>query len=175
MTADTARFWNPARKRLYGFVLLGTMAFGAWQSLANWRDNHGFLINISPSLPNWAYLLERKTPAQRGDLIFFRAPASDVLVKTFGEGEHLFGKRVYGIAGDVVTLESRSFFVNGKQVAVAKPATKRGDPLDVGPTGTIPHGCYFVGTDHPDSFDSRYALIGWICRDRVLGTGTAIL
>ncbi|MCK9553904.1 S26 family signal peptidase, partial [Aquamicrobium sp.] len=168
-------FGNPARKRLYGVVLLATLAFLVWQALATWRDNHGILVNMSPSLPNWAFLLERKAPAQRGDLIFFRAPASDILAATFGEGEHLLGKHVHGVGGDVVTRDGAAFYVNGELAAVAKSETKRGELLEAGPTGIIPHGCYFVATDHKDSFDSRYALIGWICRDRIVGTGTPIL
>jgi conjugal transfer pilin signal peptidase TrbI len=60
-------------------------------------------------------------------------------------------------------------------VALAKPATRFGEPLALGPTGTIPRGCYFVGTPHRDSFDSRYAAIGWACRPRIIGVGEAIL
>ena len=43
------------------------------------------------------------------------------------------------------------------------------------PRVIIPRGCYFVATPNKDSFDSRYAVIGWICRPRVIGVGEAIL
>jgi conjugal transfer pilin signal peptidase TrbI len=39
----------------------------------------------------------------------------------------------------------------------------------------VPRDCYYVGTDHPDGFDSRYAEIGFACRKAILGTGTPIL
>jgi conjugal transfer pilin signal peptidase TrbI len=39
----------------------------------------------------------------------------------------------------------------------------------------VPRGCYFVTTGHKDGFDSRYAAIGWICRQRILGVGRPIL
>ena len=50
-----------------------------------------------------------------------------------------------------------------------------GEPLALGPTGTVPRGCYFVTTEHKDGFDSRYAAIGWICAPRILGVGRPIL
>ena len=49
------------------------------------------------------------------------------------------------------------------------------DLLAAGPTGVLPRGCYFVATPNKDSFDSRYAAIGWICRAQVIGVGEAIL
>ena len=74
-----------------------------------------------------------------------------------------------------MTRRGRLFLVNGRAIALAKSSTLRGEPLELGPTGTIPRGCYFVATPNKDSFDSRYALIGWICRRQVLGTGEAFL
>jgi len=82
---------------------------------------------------------------------------------------------VYGVAGDVVTRQGPDFFINGKHVALAKHKSRRGEPLAAGPIGVIPHGCYFAGTPHKDGFDSRYAIIGWICRDRIVGTGSPVL
>lgn len=138
------------------------------------RD-HALLINASPSLPYWAIWLDRNRVPGRGDLILFDPPRSELLTRHFGTEPLPFGKRVYGVAGDIVTEKDRAFFVNGRKVAVAKTATLRGEPLALGPTGTIPNGCYFVGSPHKDGFDSRYAAIGWICRRQVLGVGRAVL
>ena len=80
-----------------------------------------------------------------------------------------------GIPGDIVTEKDRAFFVNGRLVAKAKPRSRLGEPLALGPTGRVPRGCYFVTTEHKDGFDSRYAAIGWICAPRILGVGRAIL
>ena len=77
--------------------------------------------------------------------------------------------------GDVVTEKDRNFFVNSRKVAVAKRASRFGEPLALGPTGVVPQGCYFVTTAHTDGFDSRYAAIGWICARRILGVGRPIL
>lgn len=80
-----------------------------------------------------------------------------------------------GVAGDRVTEKDRAFFVNGVAVARAKAASRLGEPLPLGPTGTIPKDCYFVGSEHKDGFDSRYAAIGWICRPQVIGVGRPVL
>ncbi len=111
----------------------------------------------------------------RGDIIVFDPPPSTLLTAHFGDEPKPFTKKVIGVAGDRVTRKKRTYFVNGRAVATAKPVSMRGEPLELGPTGLIPHGCYFVGTEHKDGFDSRYAAIGWICRPRVLGVGRPIL
>ena len=148
------------------------LAFSATREFA--RD-HALLINASPSLPYWAIWLDRGVAPRRGDLILFDPPPSALLTRHFGRAPKPFGKRVVGIAGDVVTRRDRTFLVNGRAVALAKPHTRWGEPLALGPTGTIPRGCYFVATAHKDGFDSRYAAIRWICTPRVLGVGRAIL
>ena len=147
----------------------------ALSSLSAFARDHALMINASPSLPYWAVWLTRGAEPQRGDIILFDPPASPLLVKHFGSEPKPFGKRVSGVPGDVVTERNRAFFVNGRLVARAKPRSRLGEPLALGPTGTVPRGCYFVTTEHKDGFDSRYAAIGWICRDRILGTGRAIL
>lgn len=172
--APQARARSP-RYRRYAALILVLGGISLYQSVSAWKASHAFLINVSPSLPNWAFVLETKAPPSRGDLIFFRPPSSKVLINNFGTKPQLFGKHVYGVAGDVVSRDDRTFFVNGRPVAIAKTHSRRGEPLALGPTGTIPAGCYFVGTPHKDGFDSRYALIGWICRDRLVGTGTPVL
>lgn len=148
------------------------LALGATTDFAS---NHALMINASPSLPYWAIWLDRSAVPARGDLILFDPPPSALLTRHFGAAPQPFGKQVMGVAGDVVTEKGRTFFVGGKAVAVAKVVSRFGEPLALGPTGTIPKGCYFVATDHKDGFDSRYAAIGWICARSVLGVGRAVL
>ncbi len=173
--AHEARYWSPRRRRVYLMLALALGGAAVVQRLADWQHHHALLINVSPSLPNWAFLLETRLPPARGSLVFFRPPVSPVLIHNFGAAPQLFGKYVYGVGGDVVTVSGRTFSVNGTPLVTAKTQSRRGEPLALGPTGRIPPGCYFVGSPHRDGFDSRYALIGWICRDRLVGTGTAIL
>jgi len=160
------------RLSLWAMLGAGALALGATSRFA---ENHALMINASPSLPYWAIWLDRTGTPMRGDLIVFAPPKSDLVTRHFGVRPQPFGKRVLGIAGDRVTEKDREFFVNGKPVALAKVTSRLGEPLALGPTGKIPNDCYFVGTEHKDGFDSRYAAIGWICRPRVLGVGRAVL
>ncbi len=153
---------------------LGAAAL-ALSTLSAFARDHALMINASPSLPYWAVWLTRGTVPQRGDIILFDPPASSLLARHFGRQPQPFGKRVSGVPGDVVSERNRAFFVNGRLVATAKPRSRLGEPLALGPTGRVPRGCYFVTTEHKDGFDSRYAAIGWICAPRILGVGRPIL
>jgi conjugal transfer pilin signal peptidase TrbI len=170
--ADMMRTPRRVRVALAAGLTLSAAGLGA---IATWRDEHALLINATTSLPNWAFVLHRTQTPQRGDIIFFVPPESALLARHFGPELHSFGKIVVGAPGDRITTSDRTFLIDGRPVATAKTASRRGEPLALGPTGILPPGCYFVATPHPDSFDSRYAAIGWVCRPRILGVGRAIL
>ena len=87
-----------------------------WGAVDAFAKDHAFLINASPSLPNWAFWLDKSAPIARGSLIFFEPPASAMLERHFGKGPHLFGKRVLGLPGDVVSHEGTEVLVNGRKV-----------------------------------------------------------
>jgi len=147
----------------------------ALSAVAGFARDHALMINVSPSLPYWAIWLDRGAVPSRGDIILFDPPASELLIKHFGKSPKPFGKRVAGLPGDMVREDGRTYFVNGVPVAKAKLTSLRGEPLALGPTGRVPSSCYFVATEHADGFDSRYAAIGWVCKNRVLGVGRPIL
>jgi conjugal transfer pilin signal peptidase TrbI len=157
-------------------LLCGLVALPlAWAPIDAFSKSHAFLINASPSLPNWAFWLDKTAPIERGSLIFFKPPESILVAKHFGEDPQMFGKRVIGLPGDVVSHEGMQVFVNGKQVATRLARTRLGITLTRGPEGPVPDNCFYVGTDHPRGFDSRYAEIGFVCRGQILGSGKAIL
>lgn len=133
------------------------------------------MINSTESLPNWAFFVEKGVLPARGQYVFFRVPETALVVEHFGHGVKPFGKLVYGVAGDAVTRSGAVVSVNGKAVATLKPLSKRGEALTPGPVGRVPDGCYFVATPHKDGFDSRYADIGWVCRNQIVGTGVPVL
>lgn len=160
--------------RLALWAMIGTGALGLAAASQFARD-HALMINASPSLPYWAIWLDRAGTPGRGDLIVFVPPRSALMTRHFGANPMPFGKRVVGVAGDMVTEKDRMFYVNGRPIALAKSVSRLGEPLALGPTGIIPAGCIFVATEHKDSFDSRYAAIGWICRPQILGIGSAVL
>ena len=160
------------RLTLLAGLCAGALALAATTEFA---ESHALMINASPSLPYWAIWLDRRGTPARGDLIVFVPPRSSLVMRHFGAKPEPFGKRVLGVAGDQVTEMDRQFYVNGKPVALAKLTSRLGEPLPLGPTGTIPKDCYFVGSEHKDGFDSRYAAIGWICKAQVIGVGRPIL
>ena len=191
MTTATVRLpgVRPSRARLPRWRTLGaiTLAVMAWAGLRDWSERHALMINATDSLPNWAFFVEKGIFPTRGQYVFFRVPETPLIVAHFGKNTKPFGKLVYGMPGDVVArvdeLVSRGRYdeveqwvaVNGVRVAPLKPRSKRGEPLTPGPTGVVPRGCYFVATPHKDGFDSRYADIGWVCANQLVGTGVPIL
>lgn len=126
-------------------------------------------INASPSLPHRLYLIHKGAMPIRGDLVAFRWA---------GGGPYptgvTFVKILEGAPGDTVTRVDREFFVNGHAVGIAKPFSRTGIALELGASGILPAGRYYVRAPHPDSLDSRYALTGWITREQIIGRAYAL-
>ena len=78
---------------LTGLVLLPL----GWGAVDAFAKDHAFLINASPSLPNWAFWLDRAARIERGSLIFFEPPPSTLVETHFGPDPQMFGKRVLGL------------------------------------------------------------------------------
>jgi len=154
--------------------LLGA-AIASHNAIAGWREGHSFMINTSQSLPNWAFFVSAGKQPAKGDYVFFVPPPGELVNRHFGPDQGPFGKQVIGMPGAMIEHRGEWVFVDGVKVARIKPRTRLGEPLHPGPTGRVPRDCYYVGTDHPDGFDSRYAEIGFACRKAILGTGTPIL
>lgn len=177
--ATAANSVAPGRRRpnkllwlLAGILVGGTLTLSAINS---WREKHLLLINVSDSLPNWAFLVRRGGAPARGDYAFFMPPPSALLARHFGTRPPPFAKIVYGMPGDRVTHEGAMVAVNGRIVSRMKRSSRLGEPLTPGATGRVPAGCYYLGTPHPDGFDSRYAEIGFVCARQIIGTGEPIL
>ena len=84
-------------------------------------------------------------------------------------------KTVRGVPGMTVAVgEDGTVFLDGVAVGKAKTHSLDGRPLEAIAPGTIPPGRYFLHADHPDSHDSRYAEIGLVPRDRILGRAVAL-
>ncbi|WP_031290923.1 S26 family signal peptidase [Sphingobium baderi] len=171
-TGDGTRCPRGRRWLMLGSALLFCLGLKA---LHEWRASHVLLVNLTHSLPNWAFLLEEGRRPARGDYVFFMPPQNVLVRAHFGEEPRLFGKRVLGMPGDIVGHAGRVVTINGKPVATMKPRTRLGEPLTPGKTGPVPQGCYFAGSGHKDGFDSRYADIGFVCGRQVIGTGVPLL
>lgn len=164
-----------SRARLWALLSVGVMTCGAYRAISEWRERHAFLINMTDSLPNWAFLIEQSRTPARGDYIFFMPPPNALVTRHFGARLPLFGKLVYGMPGDRIDHVNAEVLINGRPVARMKPRSRLGERLMPGPTGIIPESCYYVGTPHRDGFDSRYADIGLVCARQIIGTGEPLL
>ena len=168
--SDESRGKAPSWRRA-GLITLFLVGAIGWRGAEGLNERYGFGINVTESLPHWAFLTDRSDKVlSRGDLVEFVAPPTPF----YPDGQR-FVKRVAGVAGDRVEVRGREFFVAGRSVGVAKNASRDGQPAPLGPVGLIPPGRYFVAGDHIDSLDSRYAAIGWISADRIIGKAEPIL
>ena len=157
--------------RVRGAMVLGLALLGLWLGLKTITGRYGFAINLTQSLPNWAFITDRQDKVlQRGDLVEFSPPPTP-----YYPAKTHFVKRVAGVAGDQVEARGRRFYVAGQFVGLAKTRSKTGQVAIAGPVGTIPPGHYFVVGEHVDSLDSRYAMIGWIGPERVIGKAVPVL
>lgn len=120
--------------------------------------------NRTSSLPGSFYVYRVGTEAQKGDAVAFLWNGAGQYPKGA-----TFLKRVVGVAGDEVRVVGRDVYVGDLLVGSAKTASKSGMVLEVAGPGAIPEGYVFVATPHPDSFDSRYALVGNVEEARILG------
>lgn len=149
-----------AHSRFYRFgvplIIIGFLYFQSRYQLG--------LNVVTPSLPSRLVLIEKGVHPSRGEMFSFRwhggAPWPD------GAG---FLKIAAGMPGDIVSVEGRNVYLNGKWMGVAKERTSSGEPLSVIAPGTIPPGRIYAYAPHPDSLDSRYAKTGLIPQQEVIG------
>lgn len=127
-------------------------------------------INGTKSVDGYLFLIVKNQPPVKGDLAAFWPPKN-----RFYNKKLWFVKYVVGAGGDRVSSDGRKFHINGQYVGTAKEFSKDGAELQPGITGVIPDGYYFMWTQHPDSFDSRYEDIGWISKDHIIGRAYRIL
>ncbi len=85
-----------------------------------------------------------------------------------------FIKRIAGAPGDLVEVKGDEVFVNGALIGKAMAETRGGDPLQIIPEGVISPNHYFMAGETPSSFDSRYAFVGYIHRDRIQAVGWSL-
>jgi conjugal transfer pilin signal peptidase TrbI len=151
-------------------------AAGIAVAIAIFAAKYTLTINTTPSLPIRLAIIEKGTfPNQVGQLLAFRSAGYGPLPKGI-----VVVKRVLGVPGDTVShipattpAHQAITRVAHGQTVIEQPVRRLSRsfaPLPLGPSGRIPDMHYHVGGDHPDSFDSRYALMGWVRADQVIGT-----
>ena len=84
-------------------------------------------------------------------------------------------KTVRGVSGMAVAVgEDGTVYLDGEPIGRAKTHALDGRPLAAIAPGIIPPGQFYLHGDHIDSHDSRYAEIGLVLRDRILGRAVAM-
>lgn len=126
------------------------------------------LFNWTPSLP-YRVALVRYGPRElhHGDLLVF-AFDGEAKGRYPGLRGQPFFKRVRGLPGDVISVQTREVFVNGVAVGLAKTHAHDRCPLTPITPMVIPPGHYYVQGTSPDSFDSRYRESGLVRADQVI-------
>ena len=127
-------------------------------------------VNASWSDGAWGYAafpLFGEDPAV-GDRVLFEPPEA--------VGSRVpYLKTVRGVPGMAVAVgPDGTVFLDGEPVGRAKSHALDGRPLAAIAPGIIPPGRFYLHGDHADSHDSRYAEIGLVPRDRILGRAIAM-
>ena len=153
-----------ARRRHIGLAVMVALA-ALWLAAAS-RVH----VNASWSDGAWGYAafpLFGEEPAIGARVLFEPPEALGAAVP--------YLKTVRGVPGMTVTVdEDGTVRLDGVAVGRAKTHALDGRPLRAIPPGTIPPGHYFLHADHVDSHDSRYAEIGLVAAERILGRAIAM-
>ena len=153
-----------ARRRNIGLAVMVALA-ALWLGAAS-RVH----VNASWSDAAWGYAafpLFGEDP-EIGDRVLFQPPDEiDSPVPYLKTVRGVPGMRVEVGADGTVRLD-------GVSVGRAKTHALDGRPLAAIASGTIPEGRFFLHADHADSHDSRYAEIGLVAAERILGRAVAM-
>lgn len=164
-----------AKKRGVIAIAIGGAALLCGVLLATYMEGLGlkFAANISNSLPGSLYWAkhEKFESFKAGDTVMFKLPVGVPKDYGFKKGD-TFLKKIACVPHDIITVSEGSsgyvFNCNNVMIGSAYKKDKYGNPLahpDI--EGEIPDGKYFVATEHPKSFDSRY--YGLIDKDDIIG------
>ena len=159
----------------YGLAALGAaglLSLAGWA----WAQDHRVYWNESHSLPGYIYYSAPGMDLVLGQEVAFHPPTSTLVVAHFGAKPVVFVKKVLGRSGEIVRRDASGIVtIDGRFVGQTKPRTHWGEVLVPGPVGTIPQGCLYAGSTWPDGFDSRYAAVGLVCQDRLIGAARRLL
>ena len=152
------------RRRKIGLAVMAALA-ALWLAAAS-RVH----VNASWSDEAWGYAafpLFGAAP-EVGDRVLFEPP--DAVGSPVP-----YLKTVRGVPGMAVSVgEDRTVFLDGEPAGRAKRHALDGRPLLAIAPGIIPPGRFYLHADHADSHDSRYAEIGLVPRERILGRAVAM-
>lgn len=132
------------------------------------RETTEFSINRSESLPQKVFLIVKKLPFKKGDLIAVKGHQTKYYPRI------TFIKRVVGFPGDKITYQGNHFFINRMHQGELLKETSFGEPLAPLKYKIIPQGYFFIKGDHKRSFDSRYQEFGLVREEHLIGRAFGI-
>ncbi len=145
-------------------VLIGFVALAAAWVLAASRIH----VNASWSDDAWGYFVVPIGTPNRGDRVVFEPPRTV-------DASAPYLKTVRGLPGSWIAVDKHGdVWVDDVRLGRAKPLALDGRSLAVAIPGVIPPDHYYLHADHVDSHDSRYAEIGPVPRERILGRAFAL-
>lgn len=126
-------------------------------------------VNVSSSFPESLFIIYKNKSFKKNDFVAFRHKNSK-----FFSPNTIFVKKIVGVAGDTVYRVGEYMFVNNIRIGKMKLHSIKGLILRPGPVGRLPKNNYFVASPHQHSFDSRYAEMGWIKDNEIIGSAKPI-
>lgn len=165
LTASEAAMAEMYRKQKARKTIVRWACFIAAIGLIIWGASPWYSIKLNgvESIKGTLFILDKTVRPKHGEIAYFHPPSN------LYPAEMDFGKYIAGSPGDVVTIEDRKFFINGHYIGYAYEHTTGGKPLEMSAPGVIPEGYYFMWGEHEQSYDSRYADIGWIPESSIIG------
>lgn len=130
---------------------------------------YSLAVNIDDSSPYTLFLVKKGVkPTAVDEYIVFQPPLTSRFTNRFV-------KMVGGMPGDEVKVVGDSFFVNGVFLGVAKDRDSQGRTVQKASGGVIPSGKYFIYSKKENSYDSKYAEIGLVSDNQLIGVAVALL
>ncbi len=129
-------------------------------------NNYQIGYNLSKSI-NKTFFIYKKIiliNQKRGDLIIFKVKRDDPYF-----ANKKFTKYIFGISHDNIKFIKNSYVINEIVRFRPKEFGKKGQKLHNFKleNKVIPKNNYFVGSIHPDSYDSRY--FGYVHQNQIIG------
>lgn len=133
------------RRILYisAFFAAANVSYALWQQV---------VLTMTPSVDVRVLIKTPKLPPVVGDYVLLEA-----YHEYMPEGMNLLTKRYLCAEGQVIEATGTNVYCDGVWLHRRKPLTGTGKPLDAFVwSGPVPAGQVYVGSKHPDGFDSRY-------------------
>lgn len=138
-------------------------------SLTAVQTRYEVSVNLSESVPDLLYLIQKGVPPKPGDFVVLDQPGYPDVPPS------RWVKILAGQEGSEITHWNGRVQVDGHDYGLVLDQTSRGRQLVPGPVGVVPTGHIFVVGTHDRSYDSRYAEVGFIPVQRVIGRAVPLL